>query len=325
MIPATSKAFLVTNLVSGTQYDLCVLAAWEDTATTLTATNVVGCAQFYTRDEYPQCQSLRSHLLGGTMILVVGGVIVATLLVFIVILMVRYKAGGEDDPPASKLPSVSDTYSQTNGGRMLRNGLLLAKTKPKVTLRNEVVEFRCGSLQSSLSSSSSSSSSSGPLDSRDRDSYIPRGQEGALSGKWRTTSSKACPNLDHLLGAFTSLELRGQGRDPGPSGATAAAATAPPTDKEPLLGRTIDSTLSRLLMLPLDSKPKRSHSFDMGDFTCAEAPSQHFSSYPRRISRIWTKRSLSVNGMLLQFDEEGEAEGSKGTLDSSEWVMESTV
>ncbi|KAJ8274963.1 hypothetical protein COCON_G00095880 [Conger conger] len=320
MIPASSKAFLVTNLVSGTQYDLCVLAAWEDTATTLTATNVVGCVQFYTGDEYPQCQSLRSHFLGGTMILVVGGVIVATLLVFIVILMVRYKAG-EDEPPSSKLPSVSDTYSQTNGGRILRNGLLPAKTKPKVTMRNEVVEFRCGSLQSSISSSSSSSSSDGRGGGGDDCS-----REGTPSGKWRTSSSaKGCPNLDHLLGAFTSLELRGQSRDPVPAGAGLAASTAPPTDKEPLLGRTMDSTLSRLLMLPLDSKPKRSHSFDMGDVvTCAEAPSQ-FSSYPRRISRIWTKRSLSVNGMLLQYDEEGEAEGSKGTPDSSEWVMESTV
>ncbi|KAI1897334.1 hypothetical protein AGOR_G00082250 [Albula goreensis] len=322
MIPASSKAFLVTNLVSGTQYDLCVLAAWEDTATTLTATNVVGCVQFFTSDEYPQCQSLRSHFLGGTMILVVGGVIVATLLVFIVILMVRYKAGGEDDPPSSKLPTVSDTYSQTNGGRTLRNGLLPPKTKPKVTLRNEVVEFRCGSLQSSLSSTSSSSSS-GPT--RDGDNYSLRSQEGALSSKWRTTSSSmARPNLDHLLGAFTSLELRGQGRDPGPSGGAAAATVLPPTDKEPLLGRTMDSTLSRLLMLPLESKPKRSHSFDMGDVACADTPSQP-CSYPRRISRIWTKRSLSVNGMLLQYDEEGDMDGSKGALESSEWVMESTV
>ncbi|KAJ8377744.1 hypothetical protein AAFF_G00254170 [Aldrovandia affinis] len=335
MIPASSKSFLVTNLVSGTQYDLCVLAAWEDTATTLTATNVVGCAQFFTRDDYAQCQSLRSHFLGGTMILVVGGVIVATLLVFIVILMVRYKAGGEEDDggprPVGKLPRVIDTYSQTNGGRMLRNGLLPAKAKPKVTLRNEVVEFRCGSLQSSLSSSSSSSAAGGPAGGggRDGDGYSLHSQEGAPSGKWRSASSKARPNLDNLLGAFTSLELRGHGREAGPSsgGASVAAATAPPTDKEPLLGRTLDSTLSRLLMLPLDSKPKRSHSFDMGDVACGgggDAPSQ-LCSYPRRISRIWTKRSLSVNGMLLQYDEEGDMDGSKGALESAEWVMESTV
>lgn len=63
-----SKTFLVTNLVQDMQYDLCVLAIWDDTATTLTATNVVGCVQFITRDNYPQCQSLQSQFLGGTMI-----------------------------------------------------------------------------------------------------------------------------------------------------------------------------------------------------------------------------------------------------------------
>ncbi|CAI5770801.1 Hypothetical predicted protein [Podarcis lilfordi] len=91
MIPATNKAFVVNNLVSGTGYDLCVLAMWDDTATTLTATNIVGCAQFYTKEDYPQCQSMHSQFLGGTMILIIGGIIVATLLVFIVVLMVRYK------------------------------------------------------------------------------------------------------------------------------------------------------------------------------------------------------------------------------------------
>lgn len=72
-------------------------------------------------------------------------------------------------------------------------------------------------------------------------------------------------------------------------------------------------------MLPSENKPKRSHSFDMGDFGASQC-----LSYPRRISNIWTKRSLSVNGMLLQCDE-SEGEGEKATFDSSEWVMESTV
>ncbi|CAH2256200.1 Leucine-rich repeat and fibronectin type-III domain-containing 2 [Pelobates cultripes] len=87
MIPASNKAFVVNNLVSGTAYDLCVLAIWDDTATTLTATNIVGCAQFFTLEDYQQCQSMHSQFLGGTMILVIGGIIVATLLIFIVILM----------------------------------------------------------------------------------------------------------------------------------------------------------------------------------------------------------------------------------------------
>ncbi|XP_026196607.1 leucine-rich repeat and fibronectin type-III domain-containing protein 2 [Anabas testudineus] len=325
MIPASSKAFLVTNLVSGTRYDLCVLAAWDDTATTLTATNVVGCTHFFTQDDYPQCQSLPSQLLGGTMILVVGGIIVATLLVFIVILMVRYKAA-DNEPPVGKLTSVSDTHSQTNGGRMGQNGLLMPQSQPqpqlqsepkvkaKVTLQDEVVEFKCGSLQSSLTSSSSSSGSGGGT-------YSPN---STLASIWRSAQSKPRSNLDHLLGAFTSLELRGaHGRDPGPSSSTTTTAAKPHTDKEPLLGRTLDSSLSRLLMLPLDSKPRRSQSFDMGDVTGAGGA--QLCNKPRRISSIWTKRSLSVNGMLLQCEEEGDTGGSKGTIDSADWVMESTV
>nr|XP_023649242.1 leucine-rich repeat and fibronectin type-III domain-containing protein 2 [Paramormyrops kingsleyae]XP_023649248.1 leucine-rich repeat and fibronectin type-III domain-containing protein 2 [Paramormyrops kingsleyae] len=310
MIPVTSKAFLVTNLVSGTQYDLCVLAIWDDTATTLTATNVMGCVQFITREDYPRCQSLHGQFLGGTMILAIGGVIVATLLVFIVILMVRYKlcSGGR----SGKLPSVSTSCSQTNGGSAGggRNGLP-PPPKPRVVVRDELMEFKCGSLQSSRSSSS------GSLGSQEGNMGGLQGDDGAPSRKWRTAPSKARPNLDHLLGAFASLELQGQGRDPGPSG-TAPTASPRLSDKEPLLGR-VDSKLSRLLTLPLEAKPKRSHSFDMGEFTTTQ-----FCSYPRRIGNIWTKRSLSVNGMLLQYDEGG-ADGGKVTFESSEWVMESTV
>uniref|UniRef100_A0A3B1INP5 Leucine-rich repeat and fibronectin type-III domain-containing protein 2 n=1 Tax=Astyanax mexicanus TaxID=7994 RepID=A0A3B1INP5_ASTMX len=318
MIPASSKAFLVNNLVSGTRYDLCVLAAWDDSATTLTATSVVGCVQFFTRDDYPQCQSMHGQLLGGTMILVVGGVIVATLLVFIVILMVRYKAGEGGavegpEPPVSKLSDVSDTFSQTNGGRLGPNGVLLPPPKPNL----------------SSASSSSSSSSSGSLDAAG--SYSPN---SALASIWRSANPKPRGNLDHLLGAISSLELKGQSREgtpttgsatPTPAAAAAkgAPAAVPPTDKEPLLGRTLDSRLSKLLMLPLDSKPKRSHSFDMGEI--AASTGAQLSNYQRRLSNIWTKRSLSINGMLLKCDEEGETGSSKGTLESSEWVMESTV
>lgn len=324
MIPATSKAFLVTNLVSGTRYDLCVLAAWDDTATTLTATNVVGCTHFFTQDDYPQCQSLPSQLLGGTMILVVGGIIVATLLVFIVILMVRYKAA-DTEPPVGKLASVSETHSQTNGGQLGQNGLLMPqsqcqsqpgpKVKAKVTLQDEVVEFKCGSLRSNLTSSSSSSGSFAG------GSYSPN---STLANIWRSAASKPRSNLDHLLGAFTSLELRGsQGVDPGASSSAAMTAAKPQTDREPLLGRALDSSLSRLLMLPMDSKPKRSQSFDMGDVV--GTGTVQLCNKPRRISSIWTKRSLSVNGMLLQCEEEGDTGGSKGTIDSADWVMESTV
>lgn len=321
MIPAISKSFLVNNLMPGMQYDLCVLAIWEDTATTLSATNIVGCVQFETSDEYPRCQSLNSQFLGGTMILVIGGVIVATLLVFIVILMVRYKVNS--GLQVSKLVTVSNTYSQTNGRTQAAQRVNSAAPTPQapktvVVMRDEVVEFKCGSLQSSISSSSSSSADS--LGSQKVESYNRQGDSNTLPNRWKQSSTKARPNLDNLLGAFASLDLRVPARDPGgpSSSGTMAMAMRPPTDKEPLLGRG-DSKLGKLVMLPSENKPKRSHSFDMGDFGASQC-----LSYPRRISNIWTKRSLSVNGMLLQCDE-SEGEGEKATFDSSEWVMESTV
>ncbi|XP_014065475.1 leucine-rich repeat and fibronectin type-III domain-containing protein 2 [Salmo salar] len=338
MIPVASKTFLVTNLVQDMQYDLCVLAIWDDTATTLTATNVVGCVQFITRDNYPQCQSLQSQFLGGTMILVIGGIIVVTLLIFIIILMVRYKVCSS--PQSSKLPVVSNTYSQTNGGS--------TQVKPQITttvvvMRDEMVEFKCGSLQSSLSSSSSDS-----LDSRNtrgrlgnEDQYSLRDIEFSTlpsTSNWRRhrgpSSAKARPNLDNLLGAFASLELRSSAtaRDQGAScsstttsSALVAVTMAPPSDKEPLLGRAESTTmLGRFLGLPQEGKPKRSHSFDYGHVG-SSGGAQSLSNYPRHISNIWTKRSLSVNGMLLQYDDSEDGEGEKAPFESSEWVMESTV
>ncbi|XP_023990848.1 leucine-rich repeat and fibronectin type-III domain-containing protein 2-like [Salvelinus sp. IW2-2015] len=338
MIPVASKTFLVTNLVQDMQYDLCVLAIWDDTATTLTATNVVGCVQFITRNNYPQCQSLQSQFLGGTMILVIGGIIVVTLLIFIIILMVRYKVCSS--PQSSKLPVVSNTYSQTNSGS--------TQVKPQITttvvvMRDEMVEFKCGSLQGSLSSSSSDS-----LDSRNtrgrlgnEDQYSLRDIEFSTlpsTSNWRRyrgpSSAKARPNLDNLLGAFASLELRSSAttRDQGAScsstttsSALVAVTMAPPSDKEPLLGRADSTTmLGRFLGLPQEGKPKRSHSFDYGHVG-SSGGAQSLSNYPRHISNIWTKRSLSVNGMLLQYDDSEDGEGEKAPFESSEWVMESTV
>lgn len=307
MIPSTNKAFVVNNLVSGTVYDLCVLAIWDDTATTLTATNIVGCAQFFTLEDYPQCQSMHSQFLGGTMILVIGGIIVATLLVFIVILMVRYKVCNSSH---GKMANVSNVYSQTNGGNPVYNGAP-PQVNPKVVVRNELMEFKCGSAHSSVSSSSSS------MNSQEGEDYSLPSDQSTLSNKWRPVS-RSKHNIDRLMGAFASLELRGPKKEDTLESRTSTKAQH--SDKEPLLGQQ-DSKFRSLLMLPLEGKTKRSHSFDMGDFGASQC-----CTYPRKITNIWTKRSLSVNGMLLQYDDTDLAETvPRGTYDSSEWVMESTV
>ncbi|XP_056151923.1 leucine-rich repeat and fibronectin type-III domain-containing protein 5-like isoform X1 [Lampris incognitus] len=115
MIPPTSKNFLVNNLAAGTQYDLCVLAIYDDAITSLTATRVVGCVQFSTESEYMRCHFMQSQFLGGTMIIIIGGIIVASVLVFIIILMIRYKVCNQGEGGKGVSMAMTNVHSQTNG------------------------------------------------------------------------------------------------------------------------------------------------------------------------------------------------------------------
>ncbi|XP_026211485.1 leucine-rich repeat and fibronectin type-III domain-containing protein 5 [Anabas testudineus] len=115
MIPPSSKNFLVNNLAAGTQYDLCVLAIYDDVITSLTATRVVGCVQFTTESEYMRCHFMQSQFLGGTMIIIIGGIIVASVLVFIIILMIRYKVCNSGEGGKGVSLSMTNVHSQTNG------------------------------------------------------------------------------------------------------------------------------------------------------------------------------------------------------------------
>ncbi|KAG5836701.1 hypothetical protein ANANG_G00231350 [Anguilla anguilla] len=126
MIPSTSKTFLVNDLAAGREYDLCVLAVYDDGITSLTATRVVGCVQFNTASESSQCRFIHSQFLGGTMIIIIGGIIVASVLVFIIILMIRYKAYSAPDDGKTK---VSDVHSQTNGSQAA--GLRRSASRPQ--------------------------------------------------------------------------------------------------------------------------------------------------------------------------------------------------
>nr|XP_023998990.1 leucine-rich repeat and fibronectin type-III domain-containing protein 2-like [Salvelinus alpinus] len=97
ILPSTSNSFMLKNLVSGADYNLCVLAIFDDKVTSLAATKVLGCAQFSTKELYPECRSLQTHFLGGTLTILVGGVVVVTLLVFTVALMVRHRVCSNQD------------------------------------------------------------------------------------------------------------------------------------------------------------------------------------------------------------------------------------
>lgn len=255
----------------------------------------------------------------------------ATLLVFIVILMLRYKtADGEPPAPAAGKPTtVSDTHSQTNGGRVGQNGVLAPPaSQPGVEGQGQSgPERRGGGVRVRLP----------PEQPRLLVVGLHGGGGGSRAAAARTAPTARSQTFGGRLLLSTgptwttcwgpSPRWSCGGGDPAAAAATAAAGGKPRTDREPLLGRTLDSSLSRLLMLPLDSKPRRSQSFDMGDATGAGAAQPGGRS--RRISSIWTRRSLSVSGMLLQCEEEevgeGGTGGSKATIDSADWVMESTV
>ncbi|TNN49644.1 Leucine-rich repeat and fibronectin type-III domain-containing protein 3 [Liparis tanakae] len=115
MIPADHKYFLLSDLASSRDYDLCVLAVYDDGITALTGTKMVGCVSFSTETEYGRCHSIRDQFLGGTMIIIIGGIIVASVLVFIFILLMKYKLHSNHykQKAAARHANVC---SQTNGG-----------------------------------------------------------------------------------------------------------------------------------------------------------------------------------------------------------------
>ncbi|XP_063793698.1 leucine-rich repeat and fibronectin type III domain-containing protein 1-like protein isoform X3 [Pseudophryne corroboree] len=125
MIPSSSKSFFLSDLVSSRQYDLCVLAVYDDGITSLTATRVIGCVQFTTEQEYKQCRSLHAQFLGGTMIIIIGGIIVASVLVFIFILLMKYKV--YNNHPKTKPAKVTNVCSQTNGSQSGTMGRISSK------------------------------------------------------------------------------------------------------------------------------------------------------------------------------------------------------
>ncbi|XP_056229273.1 leucine-rich repeat and fibronectin type III domain-containing protein 1-like protein [Seriola aureovittata] len=115
MIPANHKYFLLSDLASSRDYELCVLAVYDDGITALTGTKLVGCVSFTTETEYGRCHSIRDQFLGGTMIIIIGGIIVASVLVFIFILLMKYKLHSNHykQKTAARQANVC---SQTNGG-----------------------------------------------------------------------------------------------------------------------------------------------------------------------------------------------------------------
>ncbi|KAA0723696.1 Leucine-rich repeat and fibronectin type III domain-containing protein 1 [Triplophysa tibetana] len=339
ILPPTSDSFQLKNLVSGTDYNLCVLAIFDDTITSMAATKVLGCTQFSTKDNYPDCRSLQAHFLGGTLTLLVGGVVVVMLLVFTVALMVRHRVcsnhdnhhemgeevgcSGTDSPPLSG--KGSDVFSQSNGNGnammvVLPNGLVqkqnvregglgsppksVSKVKPKTLPKPKVNvdQFRVG-LEVEMASLR-------PLPPYTQDKervslyYTPSNHP---------PSTLPCPS--HQLGV-KQLKPRATSKD---TGKRASISLAPPptyntklSDRRFSTGGSIvvrrggtDSQWNSSLAYqsPALSHQSPSHGAlrykRSSSFDMGEIATTACYSYAKRFSVIWTKRSQSLHGMLV--------------------------
>ncbi|XP_053233462.1 leucine-rich repeat and fibronectin type-III domain-containing protein 5 isoform X1 [Podarcis raffonei] len=334
MIPPTSKTFLVNNLAAGTVYDLCVLAIYDDGITSLTATRVVGCIQFTTEQDYVRCHFMQSQFLGGTMIIIIGGIIVASVLVFIIILMIRYKVCNNGGHP--KAAKVSNVYSQTNGAQQAQQpgfggaGAALPPSGSKQAMGREESLQCCkvggeGSArpvdafpgQDSCSASAGAGATSAlpptwtpgpPASQKLKRKPTPKsGSHDAVPGEGASCSS-----------ASGGLESQNTNRN----NSTALQLAARPADSSPGAAPTYKrapAKPSKFLTLPADpSRAKRRYSLN------GEIMEYHCYLNSPNPGGFWSKRSLSMNGMLLQTDS-SEADSGQATFSSSEWILESTV
>ncbi|XP_078089943.1 leucine-rich repeat and fibronectin type-III domain-containing protein 5 [Mustelus asterias] len=310
MIPSTSKSFLVTNLAAGTQYDLCVLAIYDDGITSLTATRVVGCIQFTTDQDYVRCHFMPSQFLGGTMIIIIGGIIVASVLVFIIILMIRYKVCNNNDP--HKMTKVSNVYSQTNGAHLQMCSGILAHSNSKVIMAHEE------NTQYHKDPKPQPSDSAVSQDCATTTSIVPPDWTTGVTASQKL-KRKAGPksSVERPTEAFTNVESSKKKREN--TAVLQKPPCAPVSLKETPTFRRAQSKSIKYLTLPTEtSRAKRRYSLN-GDLS-----EYHCYTHSQKISSLWSKRSMSMNGMLLQL-ENSDADSGKATFSSSEWIMESTV
>ncbi|XP_035267708.1 leucine-rich repeat and fibronectin type-III domain-containing protein 4-like [Anguilla anguilla] len=328
ILPSTSNSFLLKNLVSGVDYSLCVLAIFDDTVTSLAATKVLGCAQFSTKDDYPECRSLHAHFLGGTLTIMVGGVVVVTLLVFTVTMMVRHRVcstagdgcddndeGGLPGSSSSALAKGTNVYSQTNGSGgvmmvVVPNGILPqqrgggrggggapSRAKPKTLPKPKV------NLDLYRAAGGSGSALTVAVSEKQLPPYTPETERMALyytpSGVSSTLPRQV--KLRHVRDRDRGLDprtppLRGYGEEVTEWRSSVGGGVVVKRGG----GGRWNSSHAYQSPPPHGPNPrhlraKRSSSFDMGEIATTTC-----YSYAKRLSVIWTRRSQSLHGMLVQ-------------------------
>lgn len=305
MIPSTSKNFLINDLAPGREYDLCVLAVYDDGITSLTATRVVGCVQFHTASDVNECRFMPSQFLGGTMIIIIGGIIVASVLVFIIILMIRYKTytGPED----SKSKISSSMHSQTNGSQQRLQHSSTAKQLDSSESLHEGAQApkECMALVLCMDDDKKEEPASTTavlevelpqlnLDRLKRRTSLDAQRSGPPSEDTQTDSS--------LTGSTMSLCLI------GPNAGT----------KEAPRLKDNKSALANVGLLPNElARTRHRFSFDGGDYSIFQS-----HSYPRRAKTRWNR---STNQLDIESLASSPLANRRVTFSSTEWMLESTV
>ncbi|XP_072346005.1 leucine-rich repeat and fibronectin type III domain-containing protein 1-like isoform X1 [Scyliorhinus torazame] len=299
MIPSASKTFLVNDLAPGRDYDLCILAVYDDGITSMTGTRVVGCVQFSTDQEYTQCHSVHTQFLGGTMIIIIGGIIVASVLVFIIILMIRYKVYNNTGEHKTV---VNNMCSQTNGGQ---NGGMTRST-------SKLAEGSGESIQEIFGEPSMGSVTVLLNMSREKGNFP------------QTTAVMTADTLSHtqcrrtMLGTDSQKEAQLSSEEGQTEGSTtdSSLSVCLIRPSKGSLPRREKTKLSNVSVLPCEiSRAHHRHSFD-GDYSLFQS-----HSYPRRAR---TKANLAGSGHNFNSDDTA-LESKRTAFSSTEWMLESTV
>ncbi|XP_051962733.1 leucine-rich repeat and fibronectin type III domain-containing protein 1 [Xyrauchen texanus] len=296
MIPSASKTFKINDLAAGREYELCVLAVYDDGITSLTATRVVGCVQFHTPVEAGQCRFIHSQFLGGTMIIIIGGIIVASVLVFIIILMIRYKAYSGVGGVKAKARDGMHEHPQTNGSRLGRSG-------SKQPLHSQPSEERpCRSESPTMKDCKALVLLQMEESQEELKVELPPLCEGKVPPS-RRASLGGPPSDDtqtdsSLTGSTMSLCLIGPSTGP----------------TEPLRLKDSKGALTNISLLPSElARTRHRFSFD-GDYALFQS-----HSYPRRARTRRHKSTTQLN------TDASPPCNRRVTFSSTEWMLESTV
>lgn len=286
---------MLKNLVSGADYRLCVLAIFDDGISTLSTTKVLGCTQFSTKEDYPECRSLHAHFLGGTLTVMVGGVVVVTLLVFTVAMMMRHRVcGGCQDHVRQSdefLPTKGvDVYSQTNGNNA--NMMMVALPNRLLAQQTRAVQAKAKHKEHMLVKLSNEPHCS---QGSDMDLVRQKPNDKVTFYYSPVKSAHTLPHPAHKamthdckLKLRRSLEIE-KDKDTMQGVKQSLASLALTQTGQVGEERRSISPGERCVL-----GAKRSCSFDAGDITTATC-----YSYAKRLSVIWTRRSQSLHSMLV--------------------------